>query len=201
MTDIIAACNSPVQRLVCFRLHGRHSSTLPWVWPAFGGQVLLLTQLLRQEFKRGRLMNTNERKVLASGPPAALCSKSFLLAELRLGNATNRPFRTGPLALSNVSLGNKRRCFKQLLPSSFFQQDLWFHSVKPRLFRSVVLPTPSVLRTGTSGCILGNFRLHPLRRPALLYGTSPAALAKLTGLFLETRLFLTWTSLADTVHP
>lgn len=63
--------------------------------------------------------------------------------------------------------------------------------------------TFSSLRTGigTSGRILENFRLHPLHRPALLYGASPAALAKSTDLFLESRVFLTWTSSGDTVHP
>lgn len=150
MTDIIAASNSPVQRLVCFRPHCRHISTPPWVRPAFRGQILLLTQHLRQEFKRGRLMNTNERKVLTSGPPIERCSKSFLLAELRLGSATNRAFKTGPLATSKA-LATSARCFKQLKPSIFIRQGLWFRSVELRLhavailFGSVVLPTPSGL--------------------------------------------------------
>lgn len=58
-------------------------------------------------------MSTNERKVLASGPPGELCSKSFLLAEVGLGSAGNRASKTGPLAFGTVeALATSARLFQ-----------------------------------------------------------------------------------------
>lgn len=95
MTSIIVASNSPM-------FGPTFGELLIALWTQFGpslgvvsigragpcspsvGRAALFTQHLRQEFKRGRIMNTNERKVLTSGQPGELGFKP--LTSGRTGN-------------------------------------------------------------------------------------------------------------------